>query len=153
MQELQELSALAETLKSTLPDLLPPPDDQASARYRQEALLSIRFAADLTRGYIARLDGDPGRRTAHGSLALKHAWSSAGVELHRYDPELARRCVLKAFYWSSPDAWSQEEANHTSLAFEEVSTTVADLLSVAKAETTGWNRVASYRGADPARGR
>ncbi|MFW6198657.1 MAG: hypothetical protein ACOC5E_02415, partial [Acidobacteriota bacterium] len=108
MRELQELSTLAKALEASLPRLLPPPEQEGSLdEPRREMLLSVRYAVDLTRGYIDCLNESEKPRSGHGSLALKHAWSSAGVELIRYDPELARKCVLKAFYWSGPEAWSE----------------------------------------------
>jgi len=91
------------------------------------ALISIYAASNETRFYLQSLQRGK-ERNLEKENSLSHLWVNASTCIRHFDPDLARRCMLKGEYWKNPDQWTVAEINDARIGLNDVFKAAKDIL-------------------------
>jgi hypothetical protein len=91
------------------------------------AVTSLRRALNETEIYYGtwREENQRDRQREEG---LSRTWLEVARELRSVDPELSKRCELKARYWADPVGWSPEELMDLKITIQEMHEALDKLL-------------------------
>jgi hypothetical protein len=84
------------------------------------ALESLMAAVRETRKYLATLRENPANQNSDIQNSLSQLWAKAGAEMLPINQELAMRYVIKADYWSDPEAWEGKKNDKLLIELDEV---------------------------------
>lgn len=58
---------------------------------------------------------------------IRDLWNKAHVELRSIDSQLAKRCFLKAEYWTEPDNWDMEKVERYNITLDSMSKSLKEI--------------------------
>lgn len=94
------------------------------------AVHTLSVAALETRKILARYHAD-GRKRMRGDPNLVDLWRQASHSLIAVDSDLAKRCLLKAYYWADPNFWDETRERDYSIALDDIFDETLRLLGAA----------------------
>jgi hypothetical protein len=87
-------------------------------RYK-DAFLAISTAANQTLAYIKDYE-EHKNVDRNKEVQLSSYWDKAAADLMEFEPDLARRCTIKARYWADPTRWSQKQIAEAQIRLSEI---------------------------------
>jgi len=91
------------------------------------AVTSLRRALNETEIYYGTWR-EANQRDRQKEEELSRMWLEVARELRSVDPELSKRCELKARYWADPVGWSSEQLMDLKITIQEMHDALDELL-------------------------